>query len=358
MSPTNSQLTTLVRTCWRISRAGIYSHEAVLREYVQNAADAYVDLPSVPDHAAIQISIEGDDTISIQDNGIGMDEEDIKAAKKIAVSPKADRNRTGFRGIGIWAGFQACRQLEIVTTKRGDTRRYRLQIDFADILEHVDEDINIKDLLDNRFRIHAEGSAPRNEHYTHVRLIGLDGDYRSLADAQELRRIASQILPCKIDPQFEHAAKLTRFLQALEGYQEYSILVEGGEVFKEFPRDLEEPNFVTLKRNDEEYARIWFCTGDRSLTPAGLQYRNFRLRIRNFAVGRPGAYDDEDGRAYGIVNMQTLGSRTHLNWHVGEIRITNPEIRPDTPRSSLELDALSRRSVEEIRAFLRGSNCR
>jgi hypothetical protein len=145
--------------------------------------------------------------------------------------------------------------------------------------------------------------------------------------------------------------KVSGFLQSLEGYQEYSILVDDGEVFKEFPKDMEEPNVVTLKRNGEEYARVWYCTGDRSLTTTGLQYRNFRLRIRNFAVGRLGAYDDEDGSAYGIVGMQTLGSPTHLNWHVGEIHVTNPDIRPDTPRSSLELDALSRQAIEAIREF-------
>jgi len=155
---------------------GIYNHEAVLREYVQNACDAYAALNGAPENEVIRVTIESEDAIAIQDNGIGMNLSDVKASKKIAVSPKSEiEGMTGFRGIGIWAGFQACNQLEVTTTKAGDKHRYRLQIDFADILNHVNEDINIKKLLDGRFRIESD-EASKEEHYTRVRLIGLQGD--------------------------------------------------------------------------------------------------------------------------------------------------------------------------------------
>lgn len=330
---------------------GIYNHEAVLREYVQNACDAYQALGVVPEHEAIHIHIEDEETIAIQDNGIGMDLADVKEAKRIAVSSKPEMyGMTGFRGIGIWAGFQACNQLEVVTTKAGDRRRYRLQIDFAEILEHVNENINIKELLDGRFRIQADSTRPE-EHYTRVRMVGLQGDYRKLTERQELERIVSQILPCKADPSFGFLKQLNEFYDNVEGYQEYSILVEEGEVFKTFPSELEEFHVTSLVRDGEEYGRVWWCSGHRSLPTRNFEHRSFRLRIRNFAVGGVGIYDDEDGSVYGIVNMKTLRTPSHLNWHVGEIHITNPEIRPDTPRSALELDTISRRAIEAVRSF-------
>ena len=331
---------------------GIYSHEAVLREYVQNACDAYKELPILPDYPTINIRVVSEDTITIQDNGVGMDEQRIKDCKKIAVSPKAafHGEMTGFRGIGIWAGFQACDRLEIETTTTGVSRRFRLKIDFAEILKHVDEDINIKVLLDNRFSIDFS-DAPSEDHYTVVKLIGLHGDYQKLANTDELRRIVSQQLPCKIDPTFEYAEQVARFLHQIDGYQEFPILVEDGEVFKCCPSGLQEPRFETLKSDQEEYARCWYCTGDRSLTPQRWEYRSFRLRIRNFAVGPVGIYDDEDGSGFGLVNRLKLSSRAHLNWHVGEIHITNPEILPDTPRTGLELDQKARRAIEAIRGF-------
>ncbi len=139
---------------------GIYNYEAVLREYVQNAADAYLDLPRMPKKPIITIRTVGEDTVTIQDNGIGMDIDDLKECKKIGVSSKGRRRgRAGFRGIGIWAGFQACNRLEIETTKLGSVYRCVLQIDFEDILRHVHDNINLKQLLDGR----AENPARHRE---------------------------------------------------------------------------------------------------------------------------------------------------------------------------------------------------
>lgn len=339
---------------------GIYNHEAVLREYVQNACDAYAALDVSSTNAdtddTIRITIEDENTIAIHDNGIGMNLAELKASKKIAVSPKAEIDgMTGFRGIGIWAGFQACDQLEIVTTKAGDKHRYRLQIDFSDILEHVNEDINIKKLLDGRFRI-ASDEAQKEEHYTRVKLLGLQGDYLHLTERRELERIASQILPCKVDPQFEYVDEINEFYGSLEGYQEYSILVEGGEVFKQFPADVSPPKSIGLTRDGQEFGKAWYCTNRKGRSFPGptardFRYRGFRLRIRNFAVGREGIYDDENASGFGINTMVNLRSAPHLNWHVGEIHLTNPDLRPDTPRSSLELDSLARSAIITIRSF-------
>src|SRR4051812_33138578 len=79
---------------------GIYTHEAVLREYVQNAADAYQQLGAV-DNPTITITVEDGNTLTVHDMGIGMDEKAIREAKRIAVSSKTDMGLTGFRGIGI-----------------------------------------------------------------------------------------------------------------------------------------------------------------------------------------------------------------------------------------------------------------
>src|SRR5882757_4131529 len=289
---------------------GIYNHEAVLREYVQNACDAYRVLEAldggVPDHEAIRIEIEDEKTISIQDNGIGMDLSDVKKAKRIAVSNKTDADdMIGFRGIGIWAGFQACETLELVTTKKGNENRYKLEINFSEILKHVDENINIKQLLDGRFHIREEKAAA-DEHYTHVRLRGLLGDYRHLGQQEEVQRIVSQTLPCKIDPTFIFKVQLEAFLDGLVGYEEYSILVDGGEVYKSFPNNVKTFNTTDLVRDNEEIGKVWWATGTKSLITDDrqFQYRKFRLRVRNFAVGGFGIYGEENASGLGIVDMQ------------------------------------------------------
>lgn len=161
---------------------------------------------------------------------------------------------TGFRGIGIWAGFQACDRLEITTTKAGDSQRYQLQIDFKEIFEHVEDNINIKTLLDERFRIQHD-DAKEEEHYTRVKLIGIPAESRMLTKRQELKRIVSQILPCRVDPKFKFSEKLNKFYNSIEDFQEYPIEVEGTEVFKHFPECVNDFSEVNLSQDGEDYGK-------------------------------------------------------------------------------------------------------
>src|SRR5258708_19224261 len=104
---------------------GIYTPEAMLREYVQNAGDAYFDLEEKRDKTlpteerTIDIYYPEQGTIAVQDNGIGMDLEDVKRFKRIALSAKLGKDRAGFPGIGIWAGFSAPDKLDAEPTKDG-----------------------------------------------------------------------------------------------------------------------------------------------------------------------------------------------------------------------------------------------
>jgi len=335
---------------------GIYSHEAVLREYVQNACDAYNMLDIAPSDATIVITPEGPN-LSIQDFGIGMDEEEIRTVKKIAVSTKADlEDMTGFRGIGIWAGFQACDRLEVLSTKQGVGQRFRLEIDFKGIRSHVDENMNIKALVDPRYHIDRD-DASVNENYTRVTLYNVHPDYAGLLQPEEISRIVSHALPCRLDPNFEHALALQNHLNAIPYYQEFPIKVESKdgtkEIYKAFPSvPLDPPEVVILKANDVEVARTWFCRSqETALRVDGLATRGFRMRIRNFAVGPVNIYGDENGRHYGILRNLDLRTTNRLAWFCGEVHVTNPAILPNTPRDGLELDGLAKSFIEEVREF-------
>src|SRR5262249_50826895 len=154
-------------------------------------------------------------------------------AKKIAVSPKSSADFAGFRGIGIWAGFQACAKLELETSKAGDANKYRLEIDFADILSKVDQNIDIKELLDKRFRISVQKiEADKSVHYTSVTLLGLHDDYLRLVNDEEVRKIVSQTLPCQFDPAWSLSSKILKRLTSLDGYKDFQIQVNNVPVYK------------------------------------------------------------------------------------------------------------------------------
>lgn len=334
---------------------GIYTPEAMLREYVQNAGDAYFDLEeklnkSLPtDEKTIDIYYPEDGTIAVQDSGIGMDLEDVKRFKRIALSSKLGKDRAGFRGIGIWAGFSACDKLEVETTKAGDAYKYRLTLEFAEMRKSVSENINIKELLDKRFAIQV-ADADKGEHYTQVKLLRLNEEFADLLRPEELERIASEILPCRFNPKFKHAEAIAKRLKQIDGYQEFSIRVSDTEVFKAYGGNPEEPEFEILKREDEEYAFVWYCKSSTMRSFSGAS--NFRLRVKNIAVGGPGMYSTEQGAHWGLSGAAaTLASGELLDWYMGEIHITSPDIKPNTPRSELELDSTSRKAITLIRTF-------
>jgi hypothetical protein len=333
---------------------GIYSPEAVLREYVQNAADAYIDLEESrkkklpPTEKQIDIYLQENDTLAIQDSGVGMNLQDIRQYKRIALSPKLGKDRAGFRGIGIWAGFSACDALVVESSKQGDPHKYRLTLNFGEMRKRVSENIDVKQLLDDRYCI-EEDVAPAADHYTQIRLGNLHNEFRDLLDPEELERIVRQILPCRIDPNFKYAEKVSEHLRSLDGFQEFIINVKDVEVVKRFPTNVTEPLFATLKHDDEEYAFVWYCTSPTVRSFKSTEPSNFRLRVRNIGVGGPGIYSQEDGSHWGVRNP--VNSPELLDWYVGEIHIIRPEVRPNTPRSELELDAESRRAITLIRTF-------
>lgn len=335
---------------------GIYTPEAMLREYVQNAGDAYFDLEErlnktlTTEDRTIDIYYPDSETIAIQDSGIGMDLEDVKRFKRIALSSKIGKDRAGFRGIGIWAGFSACDKLEVETTKLGDSYKYKLTLEFARMRASVAENINIKELLDKRFNIKA-APADKSEHYTQVKLIGMHEEFGDLLRAEELERIASEILPCRFNPKFKHSEAITKRLKQIDGYQEFAIQVCDTEVFKGFTGTADEPEFEVLKRDEDEYAFVWYCKSSTMRSFTGTP-RNFRLRVKNIAVGGPGMYSDEEGKHWGLMgSVASLSSGELLDWYFGEIHITNPEVKPNTPRSELELDSTSRKAIASIRSF-------
>jgi hypothetical protein len=335
---------------------GIYTPEAMLREYVQNSGDAYFDLEeklnkTLPtDEKTIDIYYPEEGTIAVQDSGIGMDLDDVRRFKRIALSSKLGKDRAGFRGIGIWAGFSACDKLEVETTKAGDPSKYRLTLEFANMRKLVSDNINIKELLDKRFAIKVT-DAEKGEHYTQVKLVGLNEEFADLLRPEELERIASEILPCRFNPKFKYAETISKRLKQIDGYQEFSIKVSDTEVFKAYSGNPDEPEFEILKRDEEEYAFVWYCKSSTMRSFSGAP-SNFRLRVKNIAVGGPGMYSSEHGAHWGLTGTAaTLASGELLDWYMGEIHITSQEVKPNTPRSELELDSISRKAIALIRGF-------
>jgi len=85
---------------------GLYENPFyVLREYAQNSIDAEpTEIKITVGATAVGFGLPSN-LLVIHDNGIGMNEEEIKKARRVGVSEKSP-DKAGFRGIGIWSGLQ------------------------------------------------------------------------------------------------------------------------------------------------------------------------------------------------------------------------------------------------------------
>lgn len=97
---------------------GLYTNPLdAIREYVQNAIDANAQ--------EVEIRITGN-SVWIRDDGDGMTREQLLKSRDFGVSAKSIEENVGFRGIGIYSGFDLCERLVIRTKPELDDREYIL----------------------------------------------------------------------------------------------------------------------------------------------------------------------------------------------------------------------------------------
>lgn len=156
--------------------SGIYSSPAsCIKELVNNSFDA--------DAKNVIIRMKPiEDTITIVDDGCGMNAEDFdKRFAWISRSYKREKGEfspngrplIGKIGIGFIAVNEICEILEITSSKKGEPFKFTAVIDFNKIINAegpklVDDDTYLK----GEFKLVNE-EEDKDEHYTSIRLIGL-----------------------------------------------------------------------------------------------------------------------------------------------------------------------------------------
>ena len=143
-----------------------------LREYIQNGVDAGA--------RNVHLAISSD-LVSVTDDGSGMSRQQARRAIRLGMSEKNPTADVGFRGIGIYSGFNLCDQLEILT--RGSDREIsRIVFDFKNIREVLlaEEDrrlrgepsrLNLAELLAGAVTVQPSQDAP----FRHAGHVGDDG---------------------------------------------------------------------------------------------------------------------------------------------------------------------------------------
>jgi hypothetical protein len=275
-----------------------------------------------------------------------MDLDDINTAKAIAVSPKLARSNefAGFRGLGIWSGLSACKKLELTTSKVGSPYRYRLTIDCEDIVAEIEEPIAIDELLAGRFHI-QEMEWDADDHFSQVKLEGIHVDrYRELLNSEEIKRYAERTFPIPLDPKWNYTSQVEAHLAAVPWTTSYSLTVDGDPVYRKFPDSVKQPERHSITDdNGREVAIAWVAETSSRVSKKVLDpypARNFGIRVKNFSIGQRGVYSET-----AVTDSQ------NLDWYVGEIYVTDTDIRPDTKRAYFQPSKRHDDVIQAIRRF-------
>lgn len=330
---------------------GLYEPDEVIREYIQNAVDAhrlYLNLTGSQPDGSIQIEMR-ENIINIMDYGIGMDFEEIKRVKSIAVSRKrsADIRLTGHKGVGIWAGLSFFENLRIYSTARGSNRGYELRIDFNGIVQGINDERNIGEVLNPNYSI-EEYEEDEGEHYT---IVTLENPVRSpewFSDEDKIREAIRRICPCQIDPTFVYSGEVNNWYQK-HGFETFPIQLNGQTIYRLFPSAVEKFEESSITINDQEVAYYWRAVhkDNGKISPNQGQIVGFNLIQDGFILGRSNPYSTNDDKSYEPIKLV----QNYLNWYIGEIHIVDSGLRPNLRRNAFEESEDTRRFVKQLRIW-------
>ena len=153
-----------------------------VREYIQNSIDAKSD--------NIEIKVR-QNSVVIEDDGIGMNYKTLRKAIRVGVSDKTPGKDVGFMGIGLYSAFHLCDTLAIYTRQK-DVLPQMLEINFSGMREllkiqkekRLSGEIKSEDLIDLQSLLSKFINLPNENEFeleefpieqgTRVELIGLN----------------------------------------------------------------------------------------------------------------------------------------------------------------------------------------
>ncbi|GEM_PF-3120842 len=331
---------------------GLYQPDEIIREYIQNAVDAHrlwKERTGFETEGPIQVEFrDNNNSISIFDYGIGMDESDIRKVKSIAVSKKhgEEVKLTGYKGVGIWAGFSYFKTLRLYSTKNGNDRGYLLQINFADIIDAINQEASIGEALNPNYSI-DEFEEKTDEHFTEVSLINPVRSKGFFTDPEEVKNAIRKICPCELDETFHLHDEVVQWYEEND-IDTYQIQVDGEFVYKSYPSNVKKFEEGVITLNDSPLAKYWRAVtqGNGILKPKDDQLVGFRVIQNGFVIGRTNLYDEKVRSGFDNISLAS-----YLDWWIGEIYIELDDLRPNLRRDELEESEITRQFIKNLRSW-------
>lgn len=318
---------------------GLYTNPLdAIREYVQNAVDAKA--------TEVIIHVTGN-SVWILDDGTGMSATELHDARKFGVSKKSITEHVGFRGIGIYSGFDLCDTLRITTKQAQAEAAYVLEFNFGTMKEKLERArrnpdrpaVPLLELLTGHTHFGIDRDTyPQEKSFTLVQLDNInDVHIRRLSNRQGLREYVLLNLPIDFDQNFEYRKQINAGLrQYVVGYNPIRVILRSDDkqaeiIVKPNIPNLAPPLMVPVRNSrGKAIAFYWACltNGSEKISAQNSDFSDFEgfvYKIRGFTIG-----DREKLKKF-------WGSRKPLyHWYTGEVYVLDEDIIPNAERDDFE----------------------
>jgi hypothetical protein len=333
---------------------GLYTNPLdAIREYVQNSIDANAD--------EVTIQITGK-SVFILDRGDGMSRDQLLESRKFGVSAKSLFLNVGFRGIGIYSGFDLCERLVIRTKTHLEDTQHILEFEFGEMRRKLEKArldpnrpaLSLSDLLSQHIIYRYESTPNDEKSFTIVQLEELSNSHiHKLSNIEEMKNYILKNLPVRFGKKFPYANMIeTTLKQNVPGYKSAKIILKiehNPQVSVEKPNiaDLEQPltGFVT-DSNNKPYAFYWACitsvTGSIASRELNSDFAGLIYKLKGFTIG------DRQSPSIHFTRKQIY------TWLTGEIYVINPELIPTSARDNFEAGPVKDAFEAALREVLSG----
>jgi hypothetical protein len=337
---------------------GLYTNPLdCVREYVQNSVDAGAK--------KITIKITGN-SVLIHDTGQGMDEAQLLSSRKFGISAKDLAEHVGFRGIGIYSGYDLANRLVITTKKAESTEEFIMKFDFGGMKKELEANpagsVPLSTILFKFTSFSRRPSVAAGLSFTTVQLEDISAVHlRKIANRGELRQYVLQNLPVDFSDNFDFKQRITDDLsQNVPGYRAVTIELqsddEEDEIVTRPPLSgLREPSIGPIYSDGKVIAYYWAC----------LNKANKRLDDENLSLAKKGVYQPSDYQGFiykckgftigtrdQLYTLFTAGSGTLYRWYTGEIYVIDDQVIPNTARADFETNAAKSRLEIAVKSKL------
>lgn len=351
----------------------------VVREYIQNAADAIdeaetEDLYSGKEKPRVEIVVNlAERKLRIRDNGIGIANPSFaRRLTALGASKKRGTPARGFRGVGRLSGLGYCQELIFRSRSAKDSQVMELLWDgrrFKEILLDPQYKGDLNEVVHEVTALTKYSGADYPKHFFEVELRGV-ARYKNdvLLNEQEIEHYLAQVGPLPFHPEFGLGEAIERHLKQHNVGRTYDIFVGSTAAKDSEPKQIFRPyrnrfsvfggdkdrfasvDFLKLAGIDGNIAAVGWVL-DHSYygaIPKSEGIKGLRLRSGNIQVG-----SDE-------IMAEEFPEQRFNSWMVGEVHVISAKIVPNGRRDAFESNTHYLNLQSHVAAFAKtiGKTCR